>query len=373
LALVFLVGLAVVTIAASPNTSKTHCCCCSLHTRRPSLEINLSPLPLFFQGCQRRQRRLADLRIRLKVQPSCSYPRVATPRHPSLQKVFLHEQLDEGHPIHNSSGMECDIGPDWQERCSSLDTQMKMFGATGGLRESAARHLMAGIQEHERTTPEHRDTIGHLGSFVPRSIVPSRKASRNVGGRYITQQWQYDMPTYDARNPGGNYVDYADSMMPMRADKYERTPPTQPAMGCNDQYPQASYCPSEPWNVSVLSNPQTSSHHRRNAVPTISIDSLNGESGVTGPRAAGGCTSHCNAAATTSTLSKYCLSEHEAQVKGWSGSYLSPETYSQASSSRRSSMGSIASAPSRLAVLSSDHTVTPTEYRGWQSLSTSPK
>jgi len=368
LALVLLVGLAVVTIGASPYTSKSHCCCCSLHTRRPSLKINLSPLPVFLQGCQRRQRRLADLRIRLRVQPSCSYLRVATPRRPSL-----HEELDEERPIHNSSGMERDIGPDWQKRSISPDTQMNVLGATGGLRESAARDLMAENQEHDRTTPGHPGNIDHFGSFGSRSSVPSREASRNVGGQHTIQHWQYGMPTYDACSPDWNYSDYADSMMPMLADKYERTPPTQPAMGCNDQYPQASYCPSEPWNVSVLSNSRTYSHHRRNAVPTISIDSPNGESGVTGPRAAGGCTSYCNAAATTSTLSTYCLSEHEAQVEGWSGSYLSPETYNQASSSRRSSMSSIASAPSRLAVVSSDHTATPTEYCGWRSPSTSPK
>ena len=373
MALVVLVGLAVVTIGASPCTPKTHFCCCSLHTSRPSLEINLSQLPVFFRGCQRRHRRLADLRIRLRVQPSCSYLRVATPRHPSLQKVFLHEELDEEHPIHNSGGMECDSGPDWQERSSSLDTQMNVFGATVGLRESAARHLMAENQERERTTPGHPGTIGHLGSFVSRLIVPSRETSRNVGGQHITQEGQYGMPTYDASSPGWNYIDYAGSMMPMRAGKYERTPLTQPTMECNDQYPQADYCPSGPWNVSVLSNPRTYPHHRRNAVPTININSPNGESGMIDSRAAGRCTSYCNTAATTSTSSTYCISEHEALVEDWSRSYLSPETYDQAASSRRSSMGSIASAPSRLAVVLPDHTATPTEYCGWQSPSTSPK
>jgi len=366
LALVVLVRLAVVTIGASPFTSKTRFCCCSLHTRRPSLEINLSPLPVFFQGCQRRRCRLAYLRIRPRVQPSCSYLRVATPRRPSL-----HEELDEERPIHNSSGMERDIGPDWQKCSISPDTQMNVLGATDGLRESAARHLMAENQERDRTTPGHPDTIGHLGSFGPRSSVPSREASRNVGGQHTIQHWQYGMPTYDARSPDWKYIDYADSMMPMLDDKYERTPPTQPAM--DDQYPQANYYPSEPWNVSVLSNSRAYSHHRRNAVPTISIDSPNGESGVTGSRAAGGCTSYCNAAATTSTLSTYCISEHETQVEDWPGSYLSSETYDQASSSRRSSMGSIASAPSRLAVMLADHTAMPTEHCGWQSPSTSPK
>jgi len=223
-------------------------------------------------------------------------------------------------------------------------------------------------QRHNRSTPGYISTMDGSGSFGPRSMVPSPEAFQSMGDQGMVQGWQCDTHMYDVSSLGWNHAENPNFMVSMRADTKDQTSPTQPAMGYDDQYPYVEdRSPNGLWNESMQSDSRLFPQHRRNAVPFISIDSRAGESRVTDSTKAGASSLYSHTTVTTPTSSWNRITRHGPDVG--SGSYLSPEGHNQASSSRRSSAISMASAPGRLHGGTFGHVATSVEGRDWSPYS----
>lgn len=249
-----------------------------------------------------------------------------------------------------------------------------MFGTTGGSGDSPARYPMAANQGRDRLTRGYASIIGHHGSFWSRPIVTSGEACWVVGGQDMTQHWQSGVPMCDELGPDWNNTGDSSSTLDTRADKQDQTPHIPAAMGHNDQHSYgAGWSPSGLGSEPVLPNPQSALQDKQHPLPIISIKPPSGECGVSDSGDASAWSSYPYATATRSTSPRYYTARSEVDLGDRSGLHPSLEGYGQASSYRRCSTGSIASAPDRIQMSAFDHTVNPAECCGWPSPSESSK